>query len=185
MNMYIKAIAILIFISFISCNRSDNYIKIPVNQYQIQTDIIYSKLPLDLQIVMFRYEYRKAHGRRLYLMQPLPTYNEYVYKEIQCSEGTNNFLIYIRYSKDYQTKSCYLSWENESDPELPVDGQFYDISIGKFTKWIKTNLSEDVIRRMYPDAKCPIIHKVYSKIEIDFNKDMKSLDFFKSIKFVE
>jgi hypothetical protein len=177
LNIFRFLFIIFIFIAF-SCNRPNNYV-IPADQYQIPLAMNLSHLPLNIQNVEFKCEIRKANSREFYLMTRIG-------KKIQYSDyGSKEVLIFWRVFKEGVNKSCFIRWENGNSGMDAYDAEFYDTDIGKYTKWIETNIDENIVKEMYPDIKCSITKKTYAKIEIDYDKDLQNLDFFRNIKFVE
>lgn len=187
MKILLKSAIIAISLLAFSCSRGLDLSGIPLNQFQIPTKVYYSTLPLEIQIKGFRCEITYPHGKDLYLMKWLRREpREQFFQEIRYSEGRKNVLLVLNYSRNYTVRSCFVIWQNgDSGPRNTADAYFYDVDIGKYTDTLATNIDQNVIRQMFPDLKCAITRKTYSKIDVDFNRDFQNLDFFKSIRFTD
>jgi len=187
MNQIVTFTIFVLILVLSSCAERRESTNIPAEQFRIPTEVIDSHLPLEVQITQFRCELKMAHGKDIYLVEPLHIGLEgWHFKKIQYSEGLNNVMILLGYSPKNDIKSCFLIWQNgDSGPKDVTDMQFFDTDIGRDTNFIETNIDDDIVKEMYPDIKCTITRKIYKEIRIDFNKDLQNLDFFKNIKLVD
>jgi hypothetical protein len=181
MNNVIKAFYVIVICLFVSCSGKKNNLYISTDQFQITTRFI-DENPILYGYRNYYCEYETAHEKEIYCLKWLDNST----RIIQYNKGTTKILIFLKDFGNGRIKSCFIMWQNENSlPGIPEDCASFDVKIDKYTKWIKTNMNENIIKELYPDIKCSIVKKTYNKIEIDFTKDVKTLEFFNNIKFIE
>ncbi len=114
----------------------------------------------------------------------------FVFEEDSVSQiGFNNY-IETKVNTDDKYYMFYLKWKNRkissisnSNNTTEVDDYYWDINQGTDSLW--TNVSEKVIKKMYPQFKGEYILKIVDKIELDYSYELKNKDFFKNIRIIE
>lgn len=181
MNLAIKTTAIMFVLILMACNENENRnAESFIQQYQIPAEIIDSSPRFNR--INFSHELETPHSRKLFYIKWL----RHKIKKIHYTNSAVNILIFLKISDYNKNKANFIMWKNGNKyPDAPSDGAFYDVEIGGYTRWIKSNMDETIVREMYPEIKCNVTKETYSKIVIDFNKEVESLDFFRSIEFIK
>jgi hypothetical protein len=93
--------------------------------------------------------------------------------------------------KQPDSEAAFIEWSSIRVDSIPIKWGLYDSypiymwGINKTTDTLKTNLSLECIKMMFPEFEGEYIYKNYKKIEINYEYSTFQKEFYDSIKFIE
>lgn len=162
-----------------SCGRAPDEMKVKNSEFNIPVTIItYESRKFDFLWYDYKAVYGSPYGRRVYLFKIIQ--RDSLIK-IQFSELEQAVILLRGFKNGDSAQACYFKWINSP----PIAGGRVSPEIGRYTKYLETNIDSVTIKKMYPEIKCGITPRYYERIILDFRKPIPTLEFFRSIKFIE